>query len=57
LIEEGLRRVVDESREISSSVRSLPRVSAARGGLRPGIDLEDSTPLEVDDIEYVRRFF
>ncbi len=57
LIEEGLRRVVDESRATRTPVRIVPRVSAAKGGLRPGIDLDDPVWPESDDLEYVRRFF
>jgi predicted DNA-binding protein len=57
LIEEGLRRVVDESPDPQPSARILPRVSVAKGGLAPGIDLRDSALLEADDLEYVRRFF
>jgi hypothetical protein len=57
LIEEGLRRVVDENRATKPSARILPRVSVAKGGLMPGIHLDDSASREADDLEYVRRFF
>jgi hypothetical protein len=57
LIEEGLRRVVDESAATRPPARILPRVSVARGGLMPGISLDDSTLQEADDLEYVPRFF
>jgi hypothetical protein len=57
LIEEGLRRVVDENRAMPPSARILPRVSAAKGGLMPGIALDDSALQEADDLEYARRFF
>jgi hypothetical protein len=57
LIEEGLRRVVDESRLARSSARILPRVSAAKGGLVPGINLDDPVWRESDDLEYVGLFF
>jgi hypothetical protein len=57
LIEEGLRRVVDENRAMRPSVRILPRVSTAKGGLMPGIALDDSALQEADDLEYARRFF
>ena len=58
LIEEGLRRVVDERRIIGQRERKLPRVSAAKGGLMPGIDLDDSSSLqEMDDLDHARRFF
>jgi hypothetical protein len=34
----------------------MPRVSKARGGLMPGLDLTDpSTLQEADDLDYVRR--
>jgi hypothetical protein len=57
LIEEGLRRVVDDGRATQPCARILPRVSAAKAGLMPGIDLDDSALQEADDLEYVRRFF
>ena len=56
LIEEGLRRVLDETPK-PHGVRnvSLP-VSSATGGPNPGIDLNNSAALqEMDDVEYVRR--
>jgi predicted transcriptional regulator len=59
LIEEGLRRVVDESRTANPIARILPRVSAAKGGLAPGIEWErlSATAEEMDDLDYVRRLF
>jgi predicted transcriptional regulator len=59
LIEEGLRRVVDESRTAKSAARTLPRVSAAKGGLMPGLDWDHLARdvEEIDDVDYVRRFF
>jgi len=57
LIEEGLRRVLDE-RSKPGAVRrvSLP-VSSATGGVMPGIDIDNSAALqEMDDLEYLRRF-
>ena len=57
LIEEGLRHMVDESRATQPSARILPRVSAAKGRLMPGNDLNDSVLQEADDLEYVQRFF
>jgi len=57
LIEEGLRRVVNE-RPQEKAERKFPRVSTAKGGTRPGIDISDSPALqEMDDLEYVERFF
>ena len=41
LIEEGLRRVLSESRPAGGSLRALPPVSTATGGLMPGIDLDE----------------
>ncbi|MBV8106107.1 MAG: ribbon-helix-helix protein, CopG family [Hyphomicrobiales bacterium] len=56
LIEDGLRRVVDETSGLRQAERVLPPVSSATGGLMPGIDLDDSAALqELDDLSYVRR--
>ncbi|HXQ17270.1 MAG TPA: hypothetical protein VN814_21850 [Caulobacteraceae bacterium] len=53
LIEEGLRRVVAEKRD-QPVARSMPRVSTAKGWLKPGIaDLKEVQELE--DLEYVRK--
>ena len=59
LIEEGLRRVVDESRTAKPVARTLPRVSAAKGGLAPGMEWDrlSATVEEMDDLDYVRRLF
>jgi hypothetical protein len=55
LIEDGLRRVLSE-RGAAGRRRTLPPVSAARGGLMPGIDLDDSAALqETGDLEAARR--
>ena len=52
LIEDGLRRVLDERRPAGKAKRVLPPVSAATGGLMPGIDLNDSAALhEMEDLE------
>jgi hypothetical protein len=57
LIEEGLRRVVNERPEPSKPRRVLPPVSTATGGLMPGIDLDDMSAIqEIEDLEYVKRF-
>jgi hypothetical protein len=54
LIEEGLRRVVAEKRDVAAAKPSMPRVSTARGGFAPGItSLRDGEELE--DAEYVRK--
>ena len=59
LMEEGLRRVVDESRTAKLVARTLPRVSAAKGGLAPGIEWDrlSAAVEEMDDLDYVRRLF
>jgi hypothetical protein len=57
LIEEGLRSVVDESGANPPSAKVLPRVSAAKGGLLPGVRLDDHSLQEAEDLDYVRRFF
>jgi hypothetical protein len=56
LIEDGLRRVLDDRGPTNKAKRIMPRVSSATGGLMPGIDLNDSASLqEMDDIELMRR--
>jgi len=51
LIEDGLRRVVNETSGVRGAPRVLPPVSSARGGLMPGIDLDDSAALQdLDDL-------
>ena len=55
LIAEGLRVVTAEPRS-SKPKRAVPRVSKARGGLLPGVQLNEISVLEeADDLEYVRR--
>jgi hypothetical protein len=56
LIEDGLRLVVAERRNVKQEKRVMPRVSTATGGPMPGIDLTDFSALqEMDDLEYVQR--
>jgi hypothetical protein len=56
LIEDGLRRVLNERAAADKVRRVLPPVSSASGGLLPGIDLSDSAALqEMEDLDYVRR--
>jgi len=56
LIEEGLRRILDDRLSTRRAKRIPPRVSSATGGLMPGIDLNDSAALqEMDDLEYAKR--
>ena len=56
LIEDGLRRVVDENRKTENRKPVMPRVSKADGGLMPGTDLLNPSQLqEADDLDYIRR--
>jgi hypothetical protein len=56
LIEEGLRTILAAPRQAKTAKRVLPRVSVARGGLVPGVDLTNlSTLQDAEDLEYVRR--
>ena len=56
LIEDGLRRVLNERASSGRQKRVLPPVSSAKGGLMPGLDLSDSAALqELDDIVQARR--
>ena len=51
LIEEGVRRVLSEKPASTEADRVLPPVSSKTGGLRPGIDLNDSAVLqEMEDM-------
>jgi hypothetical protein len=57
LIEEALRRILNERKNGRRSQRILPPVSKATGGLRPGISLDSMADLqEMDDLEYISRF-
>jgi hypothetical protein len=54
LIEDGLRLVVsDKPAAPKAGERKLPRVSEAKGWLRPGLTLRDVE--EMEDREYVER--
>jgi hypothetical protein len=56
LIADGLRLITAERRGASAPKRVMPRVSKARGGTQPGIDLADGAALqELDDLDAVRR--
>jgi hypothetical protein len=56
LIEDGLRLVTAANKKHSDSERVMPRVSTARGGLLPGVDLSDSAALqEMDDLDLIGR--
>ena len=55
LIEDGLRLVLADGQK-KKGKRVLPRVSKAKGGPFPGIDITDGSALqEMDDLEYVER--
>ena len=57
LIEDGLRKVLDELGPPTRRKRILPPVSSAKGGLMPGIDLDDSAALqELEDLGAAGRF-
>ncbi|MGB8364117.1 MAG: hypothetical protein ACLQUZ_13510 [Rhizomicrobium sp.] len=52
LIEDGLRRVLNEREPAGKTKRVLPPVSSATGGVLPGIDLNDTAALqEMDDLD------
>jgi len=53
LIEDGLRRVLAESKPAATAERVFPRVSSAKGWLKEGIDLKKIQ--EEDDLEYIER--
>jgi len=56
LIEDGLRRVLADRPRTAGAKRALPPVSSARGGLAPGVDLDDSAALqEMDDLDAAGR--
>jgi hypothetical protein len=56
LIEDGLRRVLNERDLKNRPKRVLPPVSKETGGLMPGILLSDSAALqEMDDLDYATR--
>jgi hypothetical protein len=56
LIEDGLRLVVAERRQLPPEKRVLPRISQAIGGPMPGMEgLTFSELQELDDLEYVER--
>jgi hypothetical protein len=56
LIEEGLRRVLNERGSARAAGRTLPPVSTATGGLMPGIDLNETAALqEMEDTDYAGR--
>ena len=56
LIEDGLRRVLDDRTPRVRVKRVLPPVSSATGGLMPGVSLDDGAALqELEDLETAGR--
>ena len=56
LIEDGVRHMVEKRATTEPIERILPPVSAAKGGLMPGIDLNDIAALqEIEDFATLRR--
>ena len=56
LIEDGLRRVVNDRARSERADRSLPPVSGATGGLMPGLDLNQPSALqEMEDLAETER--
>ncbi|MGA8444940.1 MAG: DUF6364 family protein [Roseiarcus sp.] len=56
LIEDGLRRVLDDRTARVRVKRVLPPVSSATGGLMPGVSLDDGAALqELEDLETAGR--
>ena len=55
LIEESVRRILNEKFPRKKTERVLPPISAKTGGLMPGIDLNDSAMLqEMEDMGRIR---
>jgi hypothetical protein len=56
LIEDGLRRVLNDRASSGKADRSLPPVSSATGGLMLGIDLDGGSALqEMEDLAQAGR--
>ena len=56
LIEDGLRLVVANDRKAEKKERVIPRVSKAKGGLLPGVDITKFSDIQgEDDFEYAER--
>lgn len=56
LIEEGLRRILNERMPGAKASRVLPPVSSATGGVMPAIDLNETAALqEMEDLEHAER--
>ena len=56
LIEDGLRRVTADKKTTHPAKRIMPRVSSAKGGLLPGVDLTSYSAFEeAEDLAYFAR--
>lgn len=56
LIEDGLRRVVLGEPHVAPGSRKMPRVSHAKGGLRPSVEIAKYSDIQgMDDLEYAKR--
>jgi len=53
LIEDGVRSVLALSDKPAKGKRVLPRISKAKGWLKPGLTLRDIE--EMEDLEYIER--
>ena len=55
LIEDAVRRALSQPKG-AKVPRKMPRVSAATGGLWPGVDLSNNAAVqEIEDAEYLER--
>ena len=56
LIEDGLRLVTANKKSAQPVTRKMPRVSTAKGGLLPGVDLTSYSAFEeAEDLAYFAR--
>lgn len=56
LITDGLRLVIAGHRKGPKPKQVMPRVSKAKGGVVPGVDLTNLSLLQdTDDVDYMRR--
>jgi hypothetical protein len=56
LIEDGLRRVLNDRAPAARAKRVPPPMSAATGGLMPGVSLDDAAAVqEIEDLETAGR--
>lgn len=55
-IEDGLRLKIARHAKVPTSKRVMPRVSKAKGGLLPGVDITKFSDIQgQDDLEYAER--